>query len=327
MRLLSRPSRALAIAALALAASCGGDTTGPPEMSAVAAAYLEQVIGVMEANSIFRLSVDWPTLRTEVLRTAAGAQSIPDTYNGIARALRLMNDDHSVFRTVEGIFLSGSNRQCAGIVVDSPDLPPDIGYVRVRAFSGAGTDADQYARDIQAMIEAFDGDGLAGWVVDLRGNTGGNMWPMLAAVGPVLGEAVVGAFVSAEGTSRPWEYRDGAAFLDGAEMHRVSDPYALRAAWPRVAVLTDNRTVGAGDALAIAFRGRPDARSFGQDTCGLSTGLSNFTMSDGAVLSLAVAVMADRTGTQYGDFLRPDVVGLGVFQPVDDAIDWLRSGD
>ncbi len=45
-----------------------------------------------------------------------------------------------------------------------------------------------YATKLQGIIADLDKAHPAGWVVDLRGNVGGNMWPMLAGIGPVLGE-------------------------------------------------------------------------------------------------------------------------------------------
>ena len=56
----------------------------------------------------------------------------------------------------------------------------------------------------------------------------------------------------------------------------------------------------------IAFQRRPDTRSFGAVTCGLSTANEQYTMSDGASLFLTVAVMADRTKFQYGGPIAPD---------------------
>lgn len=325
MRLMFPLPRALPLALLILVAACDSVPADPAEISPAAQAYLEEVMGVMEAHSLNRFTIDWPTFRSEVFGVAAGAQTVPDTYPAITRALRLLGDDHSRFRTIEGLVLSGADIQCAALIAEDPQLPASIGYVRLRSLPYA-MDPAAYVGDVQSMIEAFDGEDLIGWVVDLRGNSGGDMWAMLAAVGPVLGEDVVGHFIDAEGRALPWEYRDGASWLDGTEMYRVPDPYALHHPRPRVAVLMDNRTTSSGEAMAIAFRERPGTRSFGQDTCGLTTGTRPFIMSDGAILDLAFAIMADRTGTEYGGFIAPDQLGAGVFQPVELAIDWLESG-
>ena len=66
-------------------------------------------------------------------------------------------------------------------------------------------------------------------------------------------------------------------------------------------MLTDGGIASSGEATVIAFRGRPNSRSFGMPTCGLSTAIENYAMSDGACLNLTMSVMADRARTSYGD--------------------------
>ena len=80
-----------------------------------------------------------------------------------------------------------------------------------------------------------------------------------------------------------------------------------------------------GEAVVIAFKGRPDTRSFGDRTCGKSTANELYPMSDGATLNLTGAVMADRNRTPYGSFVQPDenVPGIRV---VERAVEWLRTG-
>ena len=107
---------------------------------------------------------------------------------------------------------------------------------------------------------------------------------------------------------------------------RVDAPYRLRRDRPRVAVLTDNGIASSGEATVIAFRRRPDTRSFGTPTCGLSTANRAFTMSDGASLNLTVSVMADRTRTKYGDSIPPDEIVTDPAQAVQRAIVWLQTG-
>ena len=71
-------------------------------------------------------------------------------------------------------------------------LEDKFGYVNIPDFSGGGEAATEFADVLQGEIERVDVEGVCGWVVDLRKNYGGNMWPMLAGVGPVLGEGIAG---------------------------------------------------------------------------------------------------------------------------------------
>lgn len=70
---------------------------------------------------------------------------------------------------------------------------------------------------------------------------------------------------------------------------------------PPVAVLISKSTASAGEAVAIAFKGRPNVRFFGQRTTGLTTANDVFAISDGSGLFLAVMNYADRDGNRYPD--------------------------
>ncbi len=157
---------------------------------------------------------------------------------------------------------------------------------------------------------------------------------MLAGVGPILGEGVAGAFVYPDGSKQQWIYRNGQALLDQEVLYTPVVPaYQLKQPWPPVAVLTNRFTTSSGEAIAVAFRGRPRTRSFGQPTAGVPTANQGFKLSDGAILEITVAVDADRTGQTYDSSISPDqeVQSLPRLQPrADDqvaqaALTWLHT--
>lgn len=275
-------------------------------MSEVARAYLEEVIGIMQQHSIKRLEINWESFRATVLGSRPSAQTIADTHPAIRTALALLGDGHSSYRPTNGPVVSVPNRTCTPSVEGTPQLPPHIGYVKVGHFTGTFDQAVFFAANIHNRIRQRDSGWLVGWVVDLRGNAGGNMWPMIAGLGPILGEDTLGYSVDPLGQAILWEYRDGASWLDGCEMVRVPEPYALLRERPKVAVLVDNQVSSSGEATFIAFRKRPHTRSFGTFTCGLSTANRGFLLSDGAVLNLTVSFMADRNRHAYGSGIFPD---------------------
>nr|WP_308801701.1 S41 family peptidase [Streptomyces polyasparticus] len=146
-----------------------------------------------------------------------------------------------------------------------------------------------------------------GWAIDPRRNRGGNMWPMLAVVGPILGDGDVGAFVDAAGKKTGWSVEQGSPRVDGAPMGwGASSPIGKGSA--PVAVLTGASTGSSGEAVTVAFRGRPDTRSFGAATSGVPTGNAPHHLSDGALLNLTEFEDADRTGRAYDGPIPPDQV-------------------
>ncbi|MFF4410231.1 S41 family peptidase [Streptomyces sp. NPDC001262] len=171
-------------------------------------------------------------------------------------------------------------------------------------------------------VEA-DRDRACGWVVDLRQEDGGGMWAPLAVLGRVLGDGDVGMFVGPDGKKSVWTVEDGnprdgeASWGSGAPVAHPDAP---------VAVLTGKATASAGEAVAIAFRGRPDTRFFGQRTLGLPTGNNAHRLSDGAVLILTEGKDADRTGRIYNGRISPDEeIPDGGRDALEAAKDWLLS--
>lgn len=175
-------------------------------------------------------------------------------------------------------------------------LPSGYGYIDVPGLVGSGGSFD---RDAIAAIQAIDTDPICGWIVDLRRNVGGNMWPMLHGVRPILGEG------------NPFTYRYGKGPWS-------QDPvYSLKEPRPAIAVLTSRLTVSSGEFLTVAFRGPATTRTFGEATGGLSTGNMTYPLPDGAVLLVTTSQATDRTGRVYDGPIVPD-------QPL--AIDWTRLG-
>jgi carboxyl-terminal processing protease len=295
----------------------------PAATSATAQAYVDKLVNEMEKYSINRKTIDWTSFRQQVNAKLQGAQSVMDTYPAIQLALTLLADNHSVYITSGGTYVYGNRSVICSDGIPAP-VPVDsrIGYVKVSGFNGSGTDAINFAQAIQTAIKQADTEAIRGWIVDLRGNTGGNMWPMLAGIGPILGEGIGGYFIFPDGTISPWSYENGGAKIDQNELVKIGTPYTLRKANPKVAVLTNPVTASSGEAIAISFKGRANTRSFGAPTCGLSTVNSGIVLGDGATLILTQGTMADRSKNLYGKPVQPDETAYSSVA-VDNAIAWL----
>jgi C-terminal processing protease CtpA/Prc len=279
----------------------------------------------MEAEAANARRVDWARARSDVLAAASAAQSVADSYPAIAVALNLLDDFESHYRGSDGRLIGPSPEPaCQAGMTETPSLPDTIGYVRLNGCPCDGAAADQYAEAVQRAIRSADRPGLVGWIVDLREDRGGNMWPMIAGLGPIFGEGVIGWIVY---NNREYEreYRDGAALSLNEAFARVAAPYTLIRPMPKVAVLTADTTNSAGEAIAVFFKGRPNTRSFGAPTCGHHHLLQDFRMTNGATLTLKVAHSADRLKRTYAGRVVPDELATGPGQAVSRAVAWLLN--
>jgi C-terminal processing protease CtpA/Prc len=271
--------------------------------------YLAAALSLMERNALHRDHVDWHALRSACSRRAAGSSVPADTYDTIRWALTQLEDRHSFFAPPErGDAAVAAGKWEGEVSLPGGDWLPDrIACLRVPGFRGSPRHATQYADALQTQIAEMDAVNPVGWVVDLTENWGGDMWPMLAGLGPLLGEGPLGSFVFQDESPALWSYRAGRAWLrDVAFARTTGDGYRLRATAAPVALLVSDRTASSGEAVLIAFVGRLNARSFGTSTCGLTTANAGFSLPDGATVMLTVGTYADRLGRVYGHAIEPD---------------------
>ena len=294
-----------------------------PQPSEEVTQFYEKLFQTVEQYSINRRIIDWSAYRKAVIAEVGNATQLANTTGAMRLALSLLKDDHSAIGTPDGKFIS-AGRSCQAFTATTKPTRPGIGYIRLNGFSGGGQEAVQLAQAIQGAIREQDVAGLKGWVVDLRTNTGGNMWPMLAGIGPVLGEGICGYFYDID--TKPisaWKYQNGASINGETVQTQVAQPYALKSGTTRVAVLISGATASSGEAVAIAFVGRPNTRLFGTGSCGLSTANNTINLPKNYVLALTVATMANRTGKVYGKEIVPDVVVSADADMISRAEEWI----
>jgi carboxyl-terminal processing protease len=323
----------------------GKKTTPKPQVSPTAitpdaAAFLDNAIDIMRQHALHAEGVDWVALRAEAFKRAGGAFNPIDTYPAIYWALVQLNDPGSHLRLPPGLYpdqialMQQAEKEAAatapaGARVETPVPTPFVsrrlpeghivtaqgkkfGYVVLPRCSAKDNDGLLlYAADVRRILADLETQNPSGWIVDLRGNTGGNMWPMLTGIGPILGDGAVGSFVAAGGNVT-WFYKDGEtgtrnpAGLETVSLTLQEGP-VMSASAP-VAVLVDGSTASSAEAIAIAFHGRAATRFFGTKTAGKSTAVQPFKLDDGAELYLTTAIDADRTGQAFPEGFTPDEV-------------------
>ena len=81
----------------------------------------------------------------------------------------------------------------------------NIGIVRVPAlfnFESTSTCSKEYVAQLTKVIHNLDKINVNGWVIDLRFNNGGNMYPMLAGLSPLLPKGLIGYFINKKKKNR-----------------------------------------------------------------------------------------------------------------------------
>lgn len=266
---------------------------------------MDAFIAAVRARALYADRVPWQTLQPRIDAAANAAQSA-ENYPLYTEILGALGDRHS-HMVLPHVADFATQRTRAAEMPRVERLGAGVGYVKVPSVSGVEQHSSrELSTGIQRQLCAI-GQDVDGWVVDLRDNTGGSMWPMLAGLFPLLGEASPGAFVDREEKVTPWKIR-GARECDLSQAP--------------VAVLIGPRTASSGEMTAIAFIDRPNARFFGQPSAGLATGNSSISLPDGARVALTTTRAQDRSG-HILEQVKPDEAAEGA-GALEAATRWLQ---
>ncbi len=291
-----------------------------------ASSYLEEALSYMEEGSVNRNALDWNLLKIEVYKKAANAVTTKDTYEAIELALSLLNDNHSfLLRPTQVKYLeSRNNNQSASVIQSCSKLIENqIGYLLIPScYSLSENELKEYTMSIQQEIQTLDKKKPGKWIIDLRGNSGGDMWPMVLGLRPFIKGNIFGFFSNGLGDSYAWNLED----LPETYLLNTS-PYCLSQPHPQIAILVDKETASSGEAVTVAFLGQDQTRVFGQKTGGYTSANEAISLSDGAIIFLATTYLADRLGRIYTDGITPEQITEIGDATLYEAIQWLQEED
>ncbi|MBF02211.1 MAG: hypothetical protein CMP76_02830 [Flavobacterium sp.] len=299
--------------------SCKNNAT--KSISPTAKKYIDEVITILENNSVNRNKIEWEKFKRKIYSKAKNAIEIEDTYPSIFLAIKEINDKHSYFEPINNANRIDNEKPLPQFKDEL--IPNDIGYIRISYCLGNEYQNQDYIQAILNKIKKQNHTNIKGWIVDLRDNFGGNMWPMLLSVEPFLGNGKVGYFLNCNGQYESWKLFEGKAYLNDTIIANQENVFQLKNNNPYVAVLINNQTASSGEAISIAFKGRNKTKFFGDTTYGVSTGCKSYTLSDGSRINLAISTFVDRNHIKYGNSIAPDVKCKET-ETVEKAIEWIN---
>ncbi|PIB96023.1 S41 family peptidase [Caulobacter sp. X] len=274
-----------------------------PSPAAQVRLYLESALGLLQSQHINGATADWPALRAKAYADTASATTPEQTYPAIREVIRALGERHTFLMTPTAQKVIAARR--ATDPLPTGEITGDIGVVRLMTLMLDPNDPKDsgapYQQAVEAAIRKGDTQNVCGWIINLTGHSGGNMYPGIQGLSALLGEGSPGAFVSRAGKT-PWSI---VIKRSAVTVRRPDAP---------VAVILGPRTASAGEAIAIGFIGRPNTRTFGQPTAGFTTGNITYPLSDGARLVLTGSYEQDRLGRRYTGAITPDEI-----VPLDEA--------
>lgn len=264
---------------------------------------LKMAIDTIKTYSYYRDKIDWSIVEKKILKNYERAKHESETYQGIRECFKILNDKHSFVEIKDSLSEEGAPLP----VYTKFNEKKQIGYIKVNWFVGDQKAEKAYITNLQNEIKRQGHLNIKKWIIDLRGNFGGNMWPMLAGLASFYNENdTLGYFVSNKKEYSCWLYKKN--FYVGEDLvFNVANTYKLKGK-TKIAILIDHITASSGEAIAITFKNRPNVLFFGKPTAGVSSGNVFFEINDNVSLYLTTCVMADANRKIYGDKILPDVL-------------------
>lgn len=266
--------------------------------------YVHKAVAIMDKSALFAEGPLWEEARSLALSSTPG--TMDEAYEIVRKALKTAGGKHS-FLMESSVVQRNDTAQWKMPAIEITE--DSILVITVPDFSGNDTQAKQYA---QTLLDGISPDATR-VILDLRGNTGGNMYPMIAGVNALLPDDYILKFRqrNRKGSNLTAEY---IANVQGVERKTPISP--------QIAILTDDHTASSGEALLICFRGMNNVRTFGSQTAGYASANRTFDMGDGSRLVITSSCDVARTGEVFcDDPIAPDCLSD---TPMDAALEWLR---
>ncbi len=264
------------------------------------------------------------SLEVQVLRRISDTASLEAIVKELANAIKSI-DRHNYILTSEKLHQMETGANPEVLMNPYPYqfnmLQQKYALVSLKGFIGVDSvSAKHYTDSLQRGIRWLYYQQPKGWIIDLRHNSGGWIYPMIAGLGPILGPGIKSYEMSEDSVLNEYYfYKDDSNYL------LLSDSVWFFEKQLPVAVLISEETGSAGELLTLSFRGNLKTALIGTATAGVSTGLHGFVMPDGTQICVTNCVMADRNKKGDGKKIQPEIETYETSDLFEQAFDWIES--
>lgn len=306
---MRRQSIILTLLIACIMVSCGDSNTR----------YVKKAIRIMDKNGIYAHGPEWEEAKLRALK-AANPTTLEEAQEIVIQAAKVAGGKHTfLLRSDEkssGLESSrGKGSKAAENDISADEMPSvwllaeGVAVIKLPPFSGGEEEGVKYANKVLSALP----DALNGVIIDLRGNRGGNMYPMIAAVHRFLPDDIILRL----------RMRKYTMDINVDYVMRVCEMERQSAIHCPVAIMTDEWTGSSGEAVLLCFRGLENTRTFGVPTAGYASCNQPFMLPDGSQLVLTTGTDVARTGEEFcDDPIQPDVP---TETPLEDALEWLKG--
>lgn len=284
--------------------------------------FIERSFEFIDSNTINTQNID--SIKNWLYTNSANSNSVDEVAPLYTEVFKRLNDHHGNLQYKDKTYgwkvpLKNANayikkRLTEEKSVMSMVLKGEYGYLRIPGNTDyAFKKVDSIASDIVDHINKINSPNIKGWIIDLRCNTGGNMYPMMLGLKDFIGDEVVfGGFQNAKGKpTGKWEIVSGNMLIDGIYLQRTSHLNRSIPSTVPLAILTSSYTASAGEMTAISLIGRPHTIVIGETTANYITAVQGFKINVNAAINLSTDYVVDRNKKVYTNSIVPDREVIG----------------
>lgn len=287
-------------------------------------AFFEQAFEIIKQESIKKNDINWAALKQDVKDSITRFASNQDAYDAIKYTVELIDDGHSVF--VDATTPNRLSTDTISIPQIETDIVGDsIGYLKLPGLVANDSITHQYSSVIRkALLDLDKSAALSGWIIDLRENSGGKLGSECLGLAPLFSDTLVGLSRNNQNELRTIVCKNDRFYFGDVLIDTLICDRSLSNHDKKVAVLTSNNTVSAGEFLALAFMFQDSTRVFGTRTRGKTSHLQLMTFKSNALLLLAVEEYCDINKNSVPDGVYPEVECLSE-DCMNEVIDWIEG--
>jgi len=287
-------------------------------------AFFEQTFNLIEENSIKRNDLNWVDLKQTVKDSIKRFDTNEKAYNAIGYTIKLINDGHSVFVDAHSPnWLSIDTLNVPNVTYRI--IENNIAYLKLSGFVANDSLCKLYATNIRkALLELDQHNNITGWIIDLRENSGGKASTECLGISPLFENSLIGISSNNKNNFKEITCTSNYFYFGDYKMDSLIYDSHLMNKNRKIAVLVSEKTVSAGELLALAFKFQNNTKVFGEKTKGKTSHLQLYKFKSNAILLLATENFCDRDKKIINGAILPDVE-CSSETCLNNAIKWINN--
>ncbi len=300
---------------------------------------LDSIISITKTHSIYNDNVDWSKLEKRVYDKFIDSDSISSIIEPVKYLLSELKDFHGFFTVIDKQYKANGEKlrkvpydnsskvykdeineiykkSIQSKIINGRILEDSTAYIEIPMVLNYTNDQEiniEYALKIRKKIIELNKHNPKGYIIDLRRNLGGTVFPMLAGLGELFNDISLGGMTKdGKEFSNQWYLKDGNIYMEEdnliPNLPNTTCNCDITKVNKKVAVLIGRYTASSGELVASSLKSQKNVMLFGEQTMGMSTTTGWFLISPNVTINPATSYYMSIDKTAHIDGVIPDII-------------------